>query len=64
MSDGIPVDAEGSTRNKNYGPQDHLLHLLKVGHQPDSVIIKNFVQEHNLYDFFENLPQKKDQKDN
>lgn len=58
MTEGIPVDAEGSTRNKNYGPQDHLMHLLKVGHQPDSVLIKNFIQEHNLEEFFKSLPKE------
>ncbi|HEY9885852.1 MAG TPA: hypothetical protein V6C96_01190 [Vampirovibrionales bacterium] len=48
MSEGEPVDAENSSRNKNLGPLDHLQHLLKIGHTSDSALIQNFVLEHNL----------------
>jgi hypothetical protein len=58
MSEEIPVDAEGSTRNKNYGPQEHLAHLIKVGHKPDSVIIRNFVQLHQLEDVLKSLAKE------
>ncbi len=60
MSEEIPVDAEGSTRNKSYGPQEHLTHLIKVGHKSDSVIIKNFVQLHQLEDALKALTEKND----
>ncbi len=55
MSEEIPVDAEGSTRNKNYGSSEHLAHLLKVGHKADSIIIRNFVLEHQLQDSLKEL---------
>jgi hypothetical protein len=48
MSEEIPVDAESSTRNQNYSSSTHLKHLLKIGHMPDSSLIKLFVIEHNL----------------
>lgn len=58
MSDEIPVDAEGSTRNKNYGPGEHLAHLLKIGYKPDSMTIKSFVDTHNLQDVLHDLKSK------
>jgi hypothetical protein len=48
MSEEIPIDAESSTRNQNYDSSTHLKHLLKIGHAPDSALIKLFVIEHNL----------------
>ena len=42
------LDAENSTRNKSYDASDHLRHLIKLGHQHNSHIIKNFVTEHEL----------------
>ena len=54
MSEAIPIDAEGVTRNRQYGPGDHLRHLLRIGYQQDSVIIKQFVQEHNLQSELQN----------
>ncbi len=59
MSDEIPVDAEGATRNRNYGPQEHLSHLLKIGHQPDSFTIKTFVEQHGLREFLNELLKDK-----
>ncbi|MFN5539494.1 MAG: hypothetical protein ACK481_05490 [Candidatus Melainabacteria bacterium] len=59
MSEEVPVDAEGSTRNKNYSAQDHLNHLLKVGHKPDSIVIKNFVEEHRLHQVLREIMNKK-----
>lgn len=59
MSEEIPVDAEGSTRNKSYGPHDHLAHLLKIGHKSDSIIIRNFVQEHQLQDSLKEFLENK-----
>jgi hypothetical protein len=58
MSDEIPVDAEGSTRNKNYGPGEHLTHLLKIGHKPDSMTIKTFVESHGLHDMLREWKSK------
>lgn len=59
MAEEIPVDAEGSTRNRNYGPQEHLAHLLKIGYETDSVVIKNFVLAHQLEDYLDELIEKK-----
>ncbi|MDX1920928.1 MAG: hypothetical protein SFU25_09375 [Candidatus Caenarcaniphilales bacterium] len=55
MSEEIPIDAEGSTRNKNYGPGEHLQHLIKIGYELDSSIIKTFVETHSLHEHFEEL---------
>lgn len=48
MSDESQQDSETSSRNKSYGAQDHLAHLLKIGYQKDSLIIKDFVLKNNL----------------
>jgi hypothetical protein len=48
MSEDLSIDAEGATRNRSYGPVDHLRHLLKIGYTTDSTVIKSFVLEHNL----------------
>ena len=44
----LNIDAESITRNKSYGPSDHLLHLVKIGWSPDSQLIKKFLRENNL----------------
>lgn len=44
----LNLDAESITRNKTYGPIDHLQHLLKIGWSPDSQLIKKFIIENNL----------------
>ena len=48
MSDESQKDSETSSRNKNYGAQEHLAHLLRIGYQKDSLIIKDFVFKNNL----------------
>lgn len=48
MSEEETIDAESSTRNKQYSEYDHLDHLLNIGYGKDSVIVKTFVREHNL----------------
>lgn len=58
MNEEIPVDAEGSTRNKNYSPQEHLRHLLKIGYSPDSVVVKHFVGIHQLDNYLSELLSK------
>lgn len=55
MSDEAPIDAEGSTRNKNYSSAEHLQHLVKIGYELDSSIIRTFVEEHSLHDQLEEL---------
>lgn len=51
----LNLDAEGVTRNKNYGAVDHLQHLLKIGWSPDSQLIKKFMRENGLtLDILEN----------
>lgn len=42
------LDAENTTRNKKYTETDHLKHLLKVGHQLDSPLIRRFASENGL----------------
>lgn len=44
----LNLDAESVTRNKTYGPIEHLQHLLKIGWSPDSQLIKKFLIENNL----------------
>ncbi len=44
----LNLDAESITRNKTYGPLEHLQHLLKIGWSPDSQLIKKFLIENNL----------------
>ena len=44
----LNLDAESITRNKTYGPAEHLQHLLKIGWSPDSQLIKKFLTENNL----------------
>ncbi len=44
----LNLDAESITRNKTYGPFDHLHHLLKIGWSPDSQLIKKFLTQNNL----------------
>lgn len=57
MSDGVN-DAESVTRNKRYTELDHLKHLIKLGYEPDSIIIRRFLetsalsskQAHEIYE--------------
>jgi len=44
------IDAESITRNKTYSAIDHLQHLLKIGWEPNSPLIKKFLKEYNLSD--------------
>ncbi|OGI10444.1 MAG: hypothetical protein A3I68_09220 [Candidatus Melainabacteria bacterium RIFCSPLOWO2_02_FULL_35_15] len=44
----LNLDAESITRNKTYGPSEHLQHLLKIGWSADSQLIKKFLIENNL----------------
>ena len=44
----LNLDAESVTRNKAYGANEHLKHLLKIGWLPDSQVIKKFLSENNL----------------
>ena len=44
----LNLDAESITRNRTYGPFEHLQHLLKIGWSPDSQLIKKFLIENNL----------------
>ncbi|MDX1917762.1 MAG: hypothetical protein SFT81_01280 [Candidatus Caenarcaniphilales bacterium] len=48
MSDEITLDAESATRSKNYDAKDHLRHLLKIGHKPDSSVIRELVELYDL----------------
>lgn len=50
MSEEEVVDAESSTLNKQTSPMDHLRHLLKVGWEPDSPLIKSYTEKHHLQD--------------
>jgi hypothetical protein len=50
MDTAEPIDAEGSTRNKIYSAGEHLSHLVKIGYELDSTVIKTFVEEHSLHD--------------
>lgn len=45
MKDQIQ-DAECSSRNKVSSASEHLMHLLRVGHKPNSMIIKQFKEKH------------------
>ena len=44
----LNLDAESITRNKTYGAQEHLQHLLKIGWSPDSQLMKKFLTQNNL----------------
>ena len=44
----LNLDAESVTRNKSYGPKEHLHHLIKIGWSSNSPLIKNFLKENNL----------------
>ncbi len=42
-------DVENLTRNKSsYGPLDHLKHLLRIGYDYKSIVIKNFLNDNAL----------------
>lgn len=43
-----PVDAECQSRNKHTDAATHLQHLLKIGHAPNSFVIKSFCAQHGL----------------
>lgn len=42
------LDAESVARNKSAGPLEHLEHLLKIGWDPNSPLIKRFLKDNYL----------------
>lgn len=60
MSDysNIDSDAENIDKNKFYTAEDHLMHLLKIGYSPDSLIIKQFAEQNNLQVKLEKIKQE------
>ncbi len=55
MAEEEIVDAESGTLNKQSNPLEHLRHLLKVGWEPKSYLISNFVEKHGLRDELEEI---------
>ena len=55
MSDESQLDAESISRNKKYTAEDHLRHLLKIGHAKTSPVIKKFVEENSLQAMLKSL---------
>lgn len=39
-------DAETQSRNKHSSASEHLMHLLRIGHKPNSSVIKQFKEKH------------------
>jgi hypothetical protein len=44
-------DAECQSRQKQTTAEQHLFHLLKIGHPFGSPVIKGFIIEHNIRDY-------------
>jgi len=47
MSDGVN-EAELGRSKQSTSPRDHLIHLLTIGWDPKSPLIKKYVTQHNL----------------